>query len=77
MLSCAGTLLKVDLPASLKDRSVPDMTLAAHPDDFYTIIHAKEVLERMKVRAFVPMHKDIVTCLLVAWETSHSAVPTL
>jgi hypothetical protein len=61
MLSCEGTVFKVDLPASLKDASVPDMTLAPHPDDFYTIEHAKQVLNRMQVSLFMGVQSNRVT----------------
>ena len=43
-------VLKVSLPANLKHTTYADMTLVEHPDHFGTMVHAREVLERMKVR---------------------------
>ena len=38
----------IDLP-SFKKAGIPDMTLAPHPEDFYTRKHANDVITRLKV----------------------------
>lgn len=47
------SVFKVDLPANFKHPQEPDMTLVEHPDHFGTVVHARQVLERMKVHSSV------------------------
>ena len=44
----SAPVFAMDLP-TFKDPGVPEMTLAPHPDGFYTRKHADDVHERLKV----------------------------